>query len=151
MDDALAPKRLAAGVVPRPQPRELRARLQQLRERADAIMNLTYRDFANTPHVPPFVWVGDGCSVAAGYVPCSGLFCPGCVGHGFGCRSFGVKYGLRLGGARVTKSWIDGRFRGEMGRICGGRYNYRLSHLACLSAAQVYCGAVQFGGDSAFF
>ncbi|WP_326794301.1 hypothetical protein OG946_01310 [Streptomyces sp. NBC_01808] len=31
-----------------------------LREQADAIMNLTYGEFAGTPHVPPFNWTTDG-------------------------------------------------------------------------------------------
>ena len=122
-----------------------------LREQADAIMNLTYVEFAETPHVPPFNWTNDGCSVPTGYAPYSEVFRPACVQHDFGYRNYGADHELQLSPTRETKNWIDGRFRTEMRRICDDRESSRLSHLACVNAAEAYYGAVQLGGDSSFF
>ncbi|WP_407563162.1 phospholipase A2 [Streptomyces sp. 184] len=122
-----------------------------LREQADAIMNLTYREFAETPHVSPFNWTNDGCSVPTGFAPYSEVFRPACVEHDFGYRNYGADHELKLSPTRETKNWIDGRFRTEMRRVCDDRYNSLVSHLACVNAAEAYYGAVQLGGDSSFF
>jgi hypothetical protein len=122
-----------------------------LREQADAIMNLTYREFAETPHVPPFNWTNDGCSVPTGYAPYSETFRPACVQHDFGYRNYGANHELKLSPTRETKNWIDGRFLTEMRRICDDRHSSPLPHVACVNAAEAYYGAVQLGGDSAFF
>lgn len=122
-----------------------------LREQADAIMNLTYVEFAETPHTPPFNWTNDGCSVPTGYAPYSEVFRPACVQHDFGYRNYGAHDALKLSPTRATKDWIDGRFRTEMRRICDDRNSSRLSHLACVNATEAYYGAVQLGGDSSFF
>ncbi|AUH44566.1 phospholipase A2 [Streptomyces sp. CMB-StM0423] len=122
-----------------------------LREQADALMNLTYGSFAETPHVPPFNWTTDGCSVPTGYAPYSDVFRPACVLHDFGYRNYGADHELKLSPTRETKNWIDGRFRTEMRRICDDRDTSRLSHLTCVNAAEAYYEAVQLGGDNAFF
>ncbi|MEO3848955.1 phospholipase A2 [Streptomyces sp. B8F3] len=122
-----------------------------LREQADAIMNLTYGEFAETPHVPLFNWTTDGCSVPTGYAPYSEVFHPACVLHDFGYRNYGDNHELQLSPTRETKNWIDGRFRTEMRRICDDRDTSRLPHLTCINAAEVYYEAVQLGGDSSFF
>ncbi|GAA2118141.1 phospholipase A2 [Streptomyces synnematoformans] len=122
-----------------------------LREQADALMNLTYREFAETPHVPPFNWTTDGCSVPTGHAPYSETFRPACVQHDFGYRNYGANHELQLSPTRETKNWIDGRFRTEMRRICDDRHRSTLPHLVCVNAAEAYYGAVQVGGDSSFF
>ncbi|MFC8920790.1 phospholipase A2 [Streptomyces sp. NPDC057116] len=122
-----------------------------VREQADRIMNLTYREFARTPRVAPFNWTTDGCSVPTGYAPYSEVFRPACVQHDFGYRNYGANHELRLSPTRETKNWIDGRFRTEMERVCQDTYLTPLRHLNCVNAAQAYYLAVSVGGDRAFF
>lgn len=137
--DANSPTAASAAAAPTP------------REQADALMNLTYRGFAETPRIPPFNWTNDGCSVPTGYAPYSETFRPACVQHDFGYRNYGANHELKLSPTRETKNWIDGRFRTEMRRICDDRHRSPLPHLACVNAAEAYHGAVQLGGDSSFF
>ncbi|MEV3987382.1 phospholipase A2 [Streptomyces sp. NPDC049837] len=122
-----------------------------VREQADRIMNLTYREFARTPRVEPFNWSTDGCSVPTGYAPYSEVFRPACVQHDFGYRNYGANHELRLSPTRETKNWIDRRFRTEMERVCQDTYLTPLRHLNCVNAAQAYYLAVSVGGDQAFF
>ncbi|QGV76925.1 phospholipase A2 [Streptomyces ficellus] len=122
-----------------------------LREEADRIMNLTYRDFARTPRVEPFDWSTDGCSVPTGYAPYSEVFRPACVQHDFGYRNYGANHGLALDPTRETKNWIDGRFRTEMERVCQDTSYTPLAHFNCVNAARAYFVAVNVAGDPAFF
>ncbi|MGI5478954.1 phospholipase A2 [Streptomyces lavendofoliae] len=122
-----------------------------VRAEADRIMNLTYRGFARTPHVEPFNWTTDGCSVPVGFAPYSQVFRPACVQHDFGYRNYGAHHELRLSPTRETKNWIDGRFRTEMERICQDTYVSHLAGLNCANAARAYYVAVSLGGDAAFF
>ncbi|GGU48960.1 phospholipase A2 [Streptomyces lavendofoliae] len=122
-----------------------------LRAEADRIMNLTYRGFARTPHVEPFDWTTDGCSVPVGFAPYSQVFRPACVQHDFGYRNYGANHELRLSPTRETKNWIDSRFRTEMERICQDTYVSHLAGLNCVNAARAYYVAVSLGGDAAFF
>lgn len=75
-----------------------------LREKADRIMNLTYRQFASTPHIPPFNWTTDGCSVPGGSLPYRKVFRPACVQHDFGYRNYGARHELKLDPTRETKN-----------------------------------------------
>ncbi|WP_149182533.1 phospholipase A2 [Streptomyces sp. TRM49041] len=122
-----------------------------LREQADSIMNLTYREFAETPRIPPFNWTNDGCSAPTGNAPYVEVFRPACAQHDFGYRNYGGRHELKLSPTRETKNWIDGRFRTEMRHICDDTYRLPMSHLSCVNAAEAYYTAVQFGGDSSFF
>ncbi|GAA2497804.1 phospholipase A2 [Streptomyces gobitricini] len=142
---ATAGTSVAAGTVPVP------VADPAVREEADRIMNLTYRDFARTPRVEPFNWTTDGCSVPVGYAPYSQVFRPACVQHDFGYRNYGANHELRLSPTRETKNWIDSQFRTEMERVCQDTYATYLAHLNCVNAAQAYHVAVSFGGDRAFF
>ncbi|GAA4894196.1 phospholipase A2 [Streptomyces coeruleoprunus] len=142
---------MAAGTAHGASPTVTRLAEPTLREQADHIMNLTYREFAVTPHIPPFNWTNDGCSVPTGLAPYSEVFRPACVQHDFGYRNYGGKWELKLSPTRETKNWIDGRFRTEMRRICDDTYRFPVAHLNCVNAAEMYHTAVQFGGDSSFF
>ncbi|MER7112563.1 phospholipase A2 [Streptomyces sp. NPDC000229] len=122
-----------------------------VREQADQIMSLTYREFASTPRVEPFNWTTDGCSVPTGFAPYSEVFRPACVQHDFGYRNYGAHHELKLSPTRETKNWIDSRFRTEMERVCQDTYVTPLAHMNCVNAAQAYHVAVSFGGDPAFF
>ncbi|ORT57032.1 phospholipase A2 [Streptomyces sp. CB03238] len=122
-----------------------------VREQADRIMNLTYREFARTPRIEPFNWTTDGCSVPSGYAPYSEVFRPACVQHDFGYRNYGANHELKLSPTRETKDWIDSRFRTEMERVCQDTSVTPLAHINCMNAAQAYHLAVSFGGDPAFF
>ncbi|MDI6411516.1 phospholipase A2 [Streptomyces albus] len=122
-----------------------------LREKADRIMNLTYRQFASTPHIPPFNWTTDGCSVPGGSLPYRKVFRPACVQHDFGYRNYGARHELKLDPTRETKNWIDGRFRTEMRRICDDTYTGARKNRECRNAAEVYYLGVQLGGDASFF
>ncbi|NLU70733.1 phospholipase A2 [Streptomyces sp. HNM0574] len=122
-----------------------------VREKADEIMNLTYRQFAQTPHIAPYNWTNDGCSVPTGFEPYSKVFRPACELHDFGYRNYGGNWELKLSPTRETKQWIDGRFRTEMRRVCDDTYRNPLSRQGCLRAADAYYGAVSLGGDKAFF
>ncbi|GGS12829.1 hypothetical protein GCM10010252_60420 [Streptomyces aureoverticillatus] len=149
---AAAPERpvSAAPIPPATPPVGERAE-PSVREQADRIMNLTYQQFATTPHTPPFNWTNDGCSVPTGYAPYSEVFRPACVQHDFGYRNYGAKHELKLDPTRAAKDWIDGRFRTEMRRVCDDRYRTPLAHLNCTNAAEAYYLAVRFGGDSSYF
>ncbi|NSC20757.1 hypothetical protein FM076_05890 [Streptomyces albus subsp. chlorinus] len=122
----------------------------KVRAEADRIMNLTYRQFAKTPHVAPFNWNTDGCSVPAGF-PYRDIFRPACVQHDFGYRNYGARHQLKLSPTRETKNWIDGRFRTEMRRLCADTYTAPRALRNCRDAAQTYYLGVQVGGDSSFF
>lgn len=122
-----------------------------VREQADRIMNLTYREFARTPRVEPFNWTTDGCSVPTGHAPYSEVFRPACVQHDFGYRNYGAHHELRLSPTREAKNWIDSRFRTEMERVCQDTYFTPLAHINCVNAAKAYHLAVGFAGDPAFF
>ncbi|MBO8185641.1 phospholipase A2 [Streptomyces spirodelae] len=122
-----------------------------VRAEADELMNLPYGEFARAPHVPPFNWTTDGCSVPTGYAPYSEVFRPACVQHDFGYRNYGGNHELKLDPTRKTKNWIDGRFRTEMRRICDDSYKTPLRHTNCVNASRAYYLAVQLAGDSSFF
>ncbi|WP_253911105.1 phospholipase A2 [Streptomyces sp. CNQ-509] len=113
-------------------------------------MNLTYGEFAETPHAP-LNWTADGCSVPTGYAPYREVFRPACALHDFGYRNYGGKHERKLSPTRETENWIDGRFRTETRRICDDRDGSRLSRLTCLNAAEAYYEAVRLGGDSSLF
>ncbi|MGW8376836.1 phospholipase A2 [Streptomyces sp. ODS28] len=122
-----------------------------VREQADRIMNLGYAEFARTPHVAPFNWTNDGCSVPTGYTPYRKVFEPACVQHDFGYRNYGALHELRLSPTRETRRWIDGRFRTEMRHICEDTYTTPLRLHGCLAAADAYHLAVRAGGGKAFY
>jgi hypothetical protein len=122
----------------------------KVRAEADRLMGLTYRKFARARHIPPFDWGTDGCSVPVG-TPYSGVFRPACVQHDFGYRNYGARGKLKLAPTRKTKSWIDGRFRTEMQRICDDRFSAPRRNRECRDTAQVYYLGVQIGGDRYFF
>ncbi|MBQ1162165.1 hypothetical protein KBZ21_29485 [Streptomyces sp. A73] len=122
-----------------------------VRAEADRLMKLTYRQFAEAPHRPPFDWTTDGCSVPTGQFPYSKVFRPVCVQHDFGYRNYGGNGKLKLDPTRRTKNWIDGRFRTELRRICDHEFTDAQRNRNCRNAADTYYLGVQLGGDSAFF
>lgn len=114
---------------------------------ASAIMELTYAEFAEAPHDPPFDWSSDGCSSPLPSDPFRETFRPACDQHDFGYRNFGNTGELKLDPTKDRKKAIDQHFREEMERICadtdGGA--------SCMGAARAYFLAVRQFGDSAFF
>lgn len=128
-------------VLPEP-PRVAAAASETVRERADQIMGLTYEEFARTPHVAPFNWTTDGCSVPVSFTPYRKVFRPACDLHDFGYRNYGGNHELKLSPTRATKNWIDGRFHDEMIRVCKNTYKTPLRREGCFAAAAAYFEAV---------
>ncbi|WP_405805695.1 phospholipase A2 [Streptomyces sp. NBC_01187] len=124
-----------------------------VRQQADQIMNLTYEEFARTPHITPFNWTTDGCSVPGPFAPYRQVFHLACTQHDFGYRNYGGNHELKLSPTRETKNWIDGRFRTELIRTCENTYKTPLRHQSCLAAADAYYFGVNTTptADRAFF
>lgn len=132
----------ARTVLPEPGPAAETVADESLRERADGIMALTYTEFATTPHVAPFNWTSDGCSVPSAFTPYRKVFRPACDLHDFGYRNYGGNHELKLAPTLETKNWIDGRFREEMVRVCEDTYKTPLRRQSCFAAAEAYYQAV---------
>ncbi|GAA2631427.1 phospholipase A2 [Streptomyces axinellae] len=124
-----------------------------VRQQADQIMNLGYEEFARTPHITPFNWTTDGCSVPGPFAPYREVFHLACTQHDFGYRNYGGNHELKLSPTRETKNWIDGRFRTELIRTCENTYPTPLRRQGCLTAADAYYLGVHTtpAADKAFF
>lgn len=135
------------GVAAADQPSEL--------NRARAIMELGYEQFAEVVRSAPFDWSTDGCSSPVVADPYPKTFGPACKIHDFGYRNFGG-HGLRLSADESTRKWIDDRFMDEMNRICKTKSglmnrNGESPRSECVGAAQVYYSAVRREGGKYFF
>jgi hypothetical protein len=127
-----------------------------VKQRANAIMNLTYSQFDSyrrDVHDAPFNWTTDGCS----YTPpaWADLFRRPCNLHDFGYWNYGHtdgQPGLELGVNKNTRAWIDHRLLEEMVRLCDHKYHAwwrSLNKVECLDQATIIYGAVRnFGGSS---
>jgi hypothetical protein len=151
---ALVPAVISALMFTAPAP----AQAASVKQRADAIMNLSYRDFdryRNNVHDAPFNWSTDGCS----YTPAAwaDLFRQPCNQHDFGYWNYGHsdhQRGLELGVNENTRGWIDHRLLEEMVRLCNDKYSAwwrRPNKVACLDEAGVIYGAVRNLGRSAYY
>lgn len=125
-----------------------------VKERADKIMNLSYKKFAKADHSKPFDWRNNGCSSPLPYTPFQEVFRRACNQHDFGYRNYGsaTKGGLKLSPTRATKNRIDGKFALELKRTCEDTYAvWNPQRHACLTAGGGYYTAVSQGGDGHFF
>lgn len=143
------------------------------RSQADGIMNRSYDSFvrfkSNTRTRPSrFDWSDDGCSGPWGISNAyRNLFNKPCQLHDFGYRNYGRVDADDLGRARLhlgrdesTRSWIDDRFRTEMGRVCNTtftRWWQKANKATCVAEARIVWTAVRgyfgrkafYGGDAA--
>lgn len=117
--------------------------------RANAIMSMTYQEFATTPREQPFDWTTDGCSHALADPDMT----PACVQHDFGYRNYGSRTpgGLKLDPTRKAKNWIDTRFGEEIQRICDDKYQAGAQWERCRNNASTMLFAVRVFGDGEFF
>jgi len=122
------------------------ARADDVRDRADALMNMHAGDFVNAPHDAPFEWSNDGCSG-----PTEQIFHNACVQHDFGYRNYGAHYALKLSVTRGTKEWIDARFHEEMDRACVDTYPAGEAVASCMDNATLAWTAVHIFGGQHFF